>query len=89
VVVVAEVQINRDLVVVAGGFRTSYPGGTQIELDGGATYTVTVGGKRTVAVLVTNDGGNGGDSEIYINAPAVAIESTGGGGGGGGNSYSR
>ena len=55
----------------AGGFRTSFPGGTKIELISGTQYNVTVGDGGT-------GGSNGGDSNMVLE---TTIESTGGCGG--------
>jgi hypothetical protein len=67
----------------AGGFRTSYPGGTQLELSGGKTYTVVVGAGGTPGAAPT--GAPGGDSQVYVSAPVITFESDGGGGGNGNN----
>jgi len=72
-----------------GGMRTSWPGGTQLEIDGKTTYTVTVGAGGTgqpasggPPIHGSNRPGNpGGNSEIYLSAPNVLYYSTGGGGG--------
>ena len=76
-----------------GGMRTSWPGGTQLEIDGKTTYTVSIGAGGTGA---PGSGGGppihgtqrpgvpGGNAEIYLSAPNVLYYSTGGGCGNGG-----
>ena len=59
----------------AGGFRTSFPGGTKIEIPSGESQTVTVGGGGAH----DNSGSN-----TEIGASGSIIASTGGGRGGGG-----
>jgi len=78
----------------AGGYRTSFPGGTQIKLAKGVTVPVTVGGGAPAAPVPTGIGTSGIDSSFSTitsaggggstpNAPA----SPGGSGGGGAASY--
>jgi hypothetical protein len=73
-----------------GGVRTSFPGGTQLEIEGKTTYTVTVGAGAPPnpasgggpPIHGTQVPGNpGGNSEIYLSAPEVLYYSSGGGGG--------
>ena len=65
----------------AGGYRTSHPGGTKINLYEGSSYAVTVGaGGAAPLGAPLRVGYSGTDSSITV------ITSTGGGGGGGGTS---
>jgi hypothetical protein len=58
----------------AGGYRTSFPGGTKIKLAKGVTVPVTVGGGAPAAPPPTGAGTNGIDSSFST------ITSAGGGG---------
>ena len=84
----------------SGGYRTSFPGGTKITLDGGDT-TITVGGggagaptpspgtgtdgDDSVVGSITSTGGGGGGSLNGSHPDPVANGRTGGSGGGGGS----
>jgi hypothetical protein len=79
----------------AGGYRTSFPGGTQIKLTKGVTVPVTVGGGASAAPPATGAGSNGTDSSFStITSTAgggstnAAPASPGGSGAGGGYTYS-
>jgi hypothetical protein len=64
----------------AGGFRTSFPGGTKLELLVGKSYDVTIGigGNGWGVNYSALPSNSGGDSYISLSG-ATAISSTGGG----------
>ena len=80
----------------AGGFRTSFPGGTQLEFENGTPYTVTVGsggaaqtkGQNSTFQYGTSQSllstGGGRPNQETQSSPQVP-DKDGGSGGGGGN----
>jgi hypothetical protein len=78
----------------AGGYRTSFPGGTKIKLVKGVTVPVTVGGGAPAGPAPVGAGSNGIDSSFSTitstgggGSTSAAPASPGGSGGGGGYSF--
>jgi len=68
----------------AGGYRTSFPGGTQLTLEGGASYTITVGAGGTgrtnpVAPYPISDNTGVSGNPSSFEHSAGTLSSTGGG----------
>lgn len=68
----------------AGGYRTSFPGGTQLTLEGGASYTITVGAGGTgrtnpiAPYPISDNTGVSGNPSSFEHS-AGTLSSTGGG----------
>jgi hypothetical protein len=57
----------------AGGYRTSFPGGTKLTLSGGTSFPITVGAGGTAAPATPVKGSSGSNS-VFSTITSVQVE---------------